>query len=132
MSVDSASLTLGERVTAWAGDDASRWKKIHGNLLGAYGPAWPLVEARCTVVGWAAAWVAITKAQQELARLENLRSFTARLLTRAQQASMAARKVDILFWGRVARHFAQQVPAALSRDRESARIVARLVGGAGE
>jgi hypothetical protein len=130
---------LMERLCAWAGKSADRWKRVHSRLIGGNAPDWVLVEARCVLVAWAAAWMAMTKAQQELTRLENLRGPAARAnsrlarpanqsrpLTRAQQASLAAREADVHFWGRVTRHFAPQVSDALAADRWSARILAKL------
>ncbi len=84
---------LMEQLCTWAGDSADRWKRVHHRLLGAYAPAWVLVEARCVLVAWAAAWMSLTKAKRELVRLENRH----RVLTRSEQAAESARQADVSF-----------------------------------
>lgn len=120
-----AALLVGRLIT-WASDNAARWKKVHSTLLRIYPLEWVLVEARCVLVAWVAAWLALTRAKGELARLENLR----RNLTRREQIAEAARRADISFWGGLSRRLEPQIPGALAEDQQSARILAELVTGA--
>jgi hypothetical protein len=117
-----------ERVTEWAGEDPKRWQKLHSTLLRIYSPFWVSDEARCLLVAWVAAWLALSRAKRDLAHLGNLR----RPLTRGERAAEAARHADISFWGRLIRHLDPQIPGVLAQDRETIALLARLVSGKGD
>ena len=117
-----AGILMGQ-LTTWANNNSARWKKVHSTLLRVYPPTWVLVEPKCVLVAWAAAWMALTKASTELTRLENL----GRPLTRTERAAEAARRADISFWGRLISHLEPQIPGALAEDEQSVRVFVELV-----
>jgi hypothetical protein len=85
--------SLVERITEWAGEDPKLWQKLHSTLLRIYSPFWVSDEVRCLLVAWVAAWLALSRAKRDLARLRNLR----RPLTRGERHAEAARHADISF-----------------------------------
>ena len=121
---DQQAANLGERLTAWAGTDPMRWKRIHTALLQIYRPVWEGADARDILVAWAAAWRALTRAQNELARFRAL----GRLLTRREGDIQAGRRADVSFWGRCAPRLQARLADALSEDLEASRMLDALIG----
>ena len=110
------------QIMSWAGDDQKRWERIHNSLLRIYAPVWERIDARDTLVAWTGAWLALTRAMNQLKRLQTLN----RPLTRNELATKGGREADISFYGRLTKRLNEQISAALSNDVEAARLLAKL------
>ena len=111
------------RVMNWANHDPKRWHRVHNSLLRIYAPSWGRRDGRDALVSWAAAHLALTRAQRELKRLDSLR----RPLTRRELDTRGGRQADMSFWGRLARRMAPQIPVALAEDVEAREVLLRLI-----
>lgn len=75
------------------------------------------------LVAWAAAWVALTKAEGELARARAIRP----PLDESERNNKAARLVDVNFWSRLTYRLEASASAALLQDADAARALARVL-----
>lgn len=123
VATTSVHQEVSRQVSAWAGYEPERWKRVHTALLRIYTPAWDRVDARDILVAWAAAWLALTRAKQELTRLESLQ----RPLGRRELDAKGGRQADVSFWGRLAHRLTAQAPTALAEDAKAAKVLAALV-----
>ena len=110
------------QIKAWAGEEPKQWGHLHNALLRIYAPRWERIDARDTLVAWTGAWLALTRAMNQLKRLQTLN----RPLTRNELATKGGREADISFYGRLTKRLNEQISAALSNDVEAARLLAKL------
>ena len=110
------------QILSWAGNDPKRWGLLHNALLRIYAPRWESIDARDTIVGWTGAWLSLTRARQQLQRLQSLK----RPLTWNERNEKGGREADISFWGRLTKRLSGQIPAALSEDIQATRLLTKL------
>ena len=116
------SQDMMSQIISWAGSDPKRWGLLHNALLRIYAPRWECIDARDTIVGWTGAWLSLTRAKQQLQRLQSLK----RPLTWNERHEKGGREADISFWGRLTKRLSGQIPAALSEDIEAAGLLTKL------
>jgi len=116
------SQDMMSQIFSWAGNDSKRWQRLHNALLRIYAPRWQCVDARDIIVGWTGAWLSLTRAMQQLRRLQSLK----RPFTWNERNEKGGREADISFWGRLTKRLSEQIPLALSEDIEAARLLTKL------
>lgn len=105
------ALNLSRRVSAWAGDDPKKWRRVHKELLYIFNAPSGRLGPREVLVTWVAACLGKTQAQQELTRLRQRR-----LQNLRQRDAVGGRLADISFWGRLVTRQEPLLPIALAED----------------
>lgn len=118
---------LGDMLSAWACDDAARWKRVHTVLLQSYHPRWEQVNGHDVLVAWAGARRAAMEAAQKVSRLRSLqtRGFN-------QAGELRGAVADAAFFGRVADRLQAEVAQALVEAPGARRMLSALLVGESE
>jgi len=127
LNTDSKSPYIPEQIYSqvlkWAAEDPKRWQRLHNAILKIYAPAYDYIDARDILVSWAAAHSALTSAQNELKRLESIRS----RLSQRETDTKRARQADTSFWGRLSQRLNGKIPNALKHDKEAVELLMKII-----
>ena len=118
-----ASTTMLQAINYWAADNLTRWKQIRSVINRGYFPKPYLIDGRDILVAWAAANVALVDANSKLHVLLGLR----RRLTTQELVSMAGRRADIGFWGRLVVQLHTRTASAIALDSDMVCILQKLL-----
>ena len=116
------ALTLSRRVSAWAGNDPKKWRRVHKEVLHIFNTPSGRLGPREVLVTWVATCLGKTQAQQELTRLrqrplQNLR----------QRNAVGGRHADISFWRRLVTRQEPLLPIALAEDAQVQNVFIRII-----
>ena len=119
---------LLDAIRTWAGADAKLGDRVLPGLKRNWSTAgWIPDSPQDLLVAWASANQCLVKAGVALERLRHAGS-----LTSQQQATEAAREVDVSFYGTLSESLRSRAALALREDAEAAALLAKLSDGLGK
>ena len=121
-SAPTQDMMVLEAIGEWAGPDPRRWSRVLKGLKQNWSPhGWIPDSPRDLLVAWVSASQRLTEAKSTHDRLVRVSN-----LTPQQRASLAARKVDISFYTRLAQSLLPRTARALESDREAVNLLSRI------
>ena len=124
-SAPTQEMVVLEAIAEWAGPDPKRWNRVLKGLKRDWSPhGWIPDSPRDLLVAWVSASQRLAEAKAAHERLVGASNLTPR-----QSASLAARKVDISFYTRLAQSLLPRTARSLESDRGAVNLLSIMAQG---